>query len=554
VTALSHAWRLTRTIIRYRLFDLLRIAPFDSLPRPWWLRLLAAVFGSRSDPATVGQSLRAALIDLGPVYIKLGQLLSTRADVIPASIAGALAALQDNVPAFPGPVAMTILQDSCNKPVNQIFSWIDEQPLASASIAQVHAARLLSGEEVVVKIKRPDIEQLIEETLSFLRALARHAQSRSELARRLQLLAIIEDYDRTIHAELDLAQEARNTAQLRSNFAHSAWLYVPRPYLALSNNRVLVLERIHGVPISDNAALDRLGVDKALLADRGVRTFFKQVFVDNFFHADMHPGNVFVDVSNPADPKYIALDCAIIGSLTDTDQNYLARNLVAFFNRDYRKVAELYLESGWVPSGTDPAEFASVIEAVCEPHFEKPLGEISFGALLTDLFNTAQRFNMQIQPQLILLQKTLLYIEGLGRSLYPQLDLWQTAKPFMEAWLLERTGPAALLQRVISGLPDIVQAIAEMPSWLPQARGRLLSLERQLAQQADRLAELESGMHSVHRRHRTQQWAAAVLLVAGTLLLLEPVIARELQLNLLQASAGAIGAAGGLMLLVRSLI
>ncbi len=554
MNAWAHGWRLLRTALRYRLLDLLWIDPIAQLPLPRWLRVVARLTGSGQPDNSIGERLLLALIDLGPIYIKLGQLLSTRRDVVPPLIADALAELQDAVPPIDTAKAMEVLRKSLGKPVDTVFEWIDSKPLAAASIAQVHAARLCSGQEVVIKIRRPGLEGLIDETITFLRAAAIAAEKRSPAAHRLRLTAVIDDYDHTIHAELDLAQEGRNTAQLRANFAHSPLLYVPRPWLQYSSREVLVLERIYGVPISDNAALDVAGVDKALLADKGVRTFFKQVFVDNFFHADMHPGNVFVDLSAPKDPKYIALDCAIIGSLTEADQAHLAQSLLAFFNRDYAKVARLYVDYGWAPPFTDVDAFAATIEKVCEPHFAKPLGEISFGAFLTDLFRTAESFDIHMQPQLVLLQKTLLYVEGLGRSLYPQLDLWTTAKPFMETWLLERQGPAAVAGRLIRELPDLLNSLIALPSWLAQTQAKLRSLEALHADQTSRFAKLEAEVAVTARKRRRYQWAAAILLAAGALFLASPVPESASTLSTLQTSAGAFGTVAGLVLLLRTLI
>lgn len=550
----SHAWRLFRVALRHRLLSLVNYAPLKDAPLPAWLKIVASLTSSGTDTVdAVGERLAAALIELGPVYIKLGQLVSTRPDVVPPEIARALSRLQDRVPPFPTDEAMSIVEAGLGRPLDTIFSEIDTTPLASASIAQVHAARLVSGEAVVIKVVRPNIQSSIEETLQFLDDAAKYLEARSNNLRRLRLRQIVDDYDRTIHAELDLVQEARNTSTLRSNFAHSRLLYVPRVHHALCSRQVMVMERITGVPISAIEQMDKAGVDKALLANRGVETFFQQVFVDNFFHADMHPGNVFVDISMPHDPRYIALDCAIIGSLTSSDQDYLARNLVAFFNRDYQGVAQLHIESGWVPANTDMQAFAAVIEEVCEPHFAKPLGEISFGEFLTALFKTAERFNMQIQPQLVLLQKTLLYVEGLGRMLYPQLDLWQTAKPFMEQWLLTRHGPVTQLQRALTHLPETLGALLQLPTWLPQVRERLLAMEQRQAAQAELLLELNQARTASTIRQSRLRIMAVIMLAGAALLLNDPLSSAALQGQLWQTSAGLAGAATGLTLLMRSL-
>lgn len=553
MTSRTHAWRLLRIALKYRLLALLHIEPLSSLPLPRWLRLLVRFTRKDSTPFAAGERLRDALIELGPVYIKLGQLLSTRRDVIPSPIADALASLQDSVPPFSEAAAREILRRSLAQPLHEVFERFDNKPLAAASIAQVHTARLRGGQEVVVKIRRPDIEARIDETLLFLREAAAVAEQRSSAAHRLRVTSIIDDYDRTIHAELDLALEGRNTARLRANFAHSPLLYVPRPWLNLSSRDVLVLERINGVPISDNTALEAAGVDKALLAEKGVLTFFKQVFIDNFFHADMHPGNVFVDLSEPDDPRYIALDCAIIGSLTQSDQQHLAKSLVAFFNRDYARVAQLYAEQGWTPPGTDIVAFAEAIERVCDPHFAKPLGEISFGAFLTDLFQVVESFDIRMQPQLILLQKTLLYVEGLGRSLYPQLDLWTTAKPFMETWLIERNGPAAIASRVMKDLPDVLSALLSLPTLLTETTSRLRSLEILQADQAARLAVVESALTKGRQVRRRTQWAAVALVTAGTLFLFGAFNDSAGAAPVVQTTFGAAGALAGLALLLRTL-
>ena len=549
----SHAWRLFRTALRNRLLGLIDYAPLADLPLPGWLRLLAKLTRPRGDSAqAAGERLCRALIELGPVYVKLGQLLSTRPDIIPPAMAAALSRLQDQVPPFPGEKALGVIGAQFQRPLDSIFRDIDSVPLASASIAQVHAATLLTGEAVVIKVVRPDILASIDETLGFLKAVAQTLESRSSNIRRLRLREVVDDYDRTIHAELDLAQEARNTATLRSNFAYSELLYVPRVHHDLSNRNVMVMERINGIPISAVAQMEAAGVDKALLANRGVETFFKQVFIDNFFHADMHPGNVFVDISTPADPRYIALDCAIIGSLTPGDQEYLARNLVAFFNRDYVGVARLHLESGWVPATTDLAAFSRVIEQVCEPHFEKALADISFSDFLTDLFKTAERFNMQIQPQLVLLQKTLLYVEGLGRSLYPQLDLWKTAKPFMEHWLLDRFGPTALVQRALTRLPETIGLLADLPSWLPQMRHRLIVMEQRLSEQADTIASLKKKPGQPGAGRTVLSLVPLGLVAIGVFLLSTPIETAVLADQLWQTALGLGGVLGGLTLALRN--
>ncbi|MEM9101397.1 MAG: ubiquinone biosynthesis regulatory protein kinase UbiB [Pseudomonadota bacterium] len=400
-----------------------------------------------------GERLCKALYELGPIFVKFGQMLSTRRDILPPDIVDALASLQDKVPPFDSLEAEKIIRRSLHQPFDEVFASFESQALASASIAQVHAAQLCSGEHVVVKVLRPNIDKKINGDLALMQSLANWLVKYFPASRRLKPQEVVKDYDKTIHDELDLMREAANASQLKRNFKDSDLLYVPEIHWDHCSEKVMVSERIYGIPISDIQGLDAAGVNRQVLAERGVKIFFTQVFRDSFFHADMHPGNIFVDASNPELPSYIGIDCGIIGTLNAQDQRYLAENFVAFFNRDYRKVAELHVESGWVPAGTNVEDFESAIRTACEPIFGKPLAEISFGFFLLRLFQTAQRFNMEVQPQLVLLQKTFFYIEGLGRELYPELDLWKTAKPFLEDWLKERLGFMSMLKHVKSDLP-----------------------------------------------------------------------------------------------------
>ncbi len=407
--------------------------------------------------------MREALEDLGPIFIKFGQMLSTRRDLLADDIADELQRLQDAVPAFPGKHATAIIEKAFGKTVAELFESFDEQPLASASVAQVHAAVLKTGEDVIVKVLRPDVLPVIKRDISLLYIIAELAAKYSSQLRRLRPVEVIEEYEKTILDELDLMREAANASQLRRNFEGSNDLYVPEIYWDYVRKNVLVMERIYGTPIRDTESLREQGTDMERLAAMGVEIFFTQVFTHNFFHADMHPGNIFVDTDNPKSPKYIAVDFGIMGTLSQTDKRYLAENFLAFFQRDYNKVARLHVESGWVPSHTRVDEFESAIRSVCEPIFEKPLKEISFGQLLLRLFQTARRFNMEVQPQLVLLQKTLLNIEGLGRQLYPDLDLWKTAKPFLENWMEDQVGPRALLRNIKDDLPYLIEKMPEMP-------------------------------------------------------------------------------------------
>ncbi len=463
--AVRRLFRIQRVVIRYRLDDLL-----FALPLPWWLLAVRFVLPWRWLPRRAselnrGARLRLALQDLGPIFIKFGQMLSTRRDLLPEDIADELMLLQDRVPPFDEQVAVKLIEDQLGATINEVFSRFDLTPLASASVAQVHSARLKTGEEVVVKVVRPGLKPVISQDLAWLFILASTAERLSADARLLHPVDVVSDYEKTIYDELDLLREAANSSQLRRNFEDSQLLYVPQVYWDWCRPKVLVMERIYGVQVNDLATLADQRTDMKLLAERGVEIFFTQVFRDSFFHADMHPGNIFVSTVNPWDPQYIAIDCGIVGSLTPEDQDYLARNLFAFFKRDYRRVAQLHIDSGWVPAETKLNEFEAAIRTVCEPIFEKPLKDISFGQVLMRLFQTARRFNMEVQPQLVLLQKTLLNIEGLGRQLYPDLDLWATAQPYLERWMRERVSPKSLfsnLQSQVEQLPHMANMTRDL--------------------------------------------------------------------------------------------
>ncbi len=453
--AVRRLLRIQRVVIRYRLDDLL----FD-LPLPWWLAALRLFMPWRWLPRkqldlSRGARLRLALQDLGPIFIKFGQLLSTRRDLLPADIADELMLLQDRVPPFDPQKAVALIEEQLGAKVGEVFARFDVEPLASASVAQVHAARLKSGEEVVVKVVRPGLKPVIAQDLAWLFLIARGAERVSADARLLHPVEVVSDYEKTIYDELDLLREAANASQLKRNFEGSEMMYVPQVYWDWCRPKVLVMERIYGIQVTDLETLADQRTDMKMLAERGVEIFFTQVFRDSFFHADMHPGNIFVSTVKPWSPQYIAIDCGIVGSLTPEDQDYLARNLFAFFKRDYRRVAQLHIDSGWVPAQTKLNEFEAAIRTVCEPIFEKPLKDISFGQVLMRLFQTARRFNMEVQPQLVLLQKTLLNIEGLGRQLYPDLDLWTTAQPFLERWMRERVSPKNLLQNLHSQVEQV---------------------------------------------------------------------------------------------------
>lgn len=410
-----------------------------------------------------GEVMRQALEQLGPIFVKFGQILSTRRDLLPDDIADELAKLQDNVPPFPGSIAKEILEKEFGKPLHEIFTTFDLTPLASASIAQVHAATLRNGNEVVVKIVRPHIEKIIVRDISLLYSAASITEKFFPHGKRLRAREIVSELERSIHYELDLQHEGANASLLRRNFLNSQLLYVPEVCWEYSSTHILVMERIGGIPISDIATLQRHGINLRRLAEKGVEIFFTQVFRDNFFHADMHPGNIFVSKDNPFDPHYIAVDFGIMGTLNPQDQRYLAENFLAFFRRDYYRVAQLHIESGWVASNTRVNEFETAIRGVLEPIFQRPLKDISLGKLLIKLFQTARQFNMEVQPQFILLQKTLLNIEGLGRQLYPELDLWSSAKPYLEKWVKEQLGPKALIKKITQHAPYWVDKLVDLP-------------------------------------------------------------------------------------------
>ena len=502
--------RIVGTALRFRLDTIPRALQIDH-----WTRYLFPTSLLPVPQTPEAKRFRLALERLGPVFIKFGQLLSTRRDLLSVEYADELARLQDRVPPFQSATAIATIEREIGRPLNAAFGTFSEQPLASASVAQVHEATLTSGEEVVVKVIRPGIEQVIREDLALILALAKLLERLSSDARRLHLIRVVEDYEKTILAELDLLRESANTVRLRRNFESSPLLYVPKVFDDLSSVNVLVMERVKGVPISDLATLREHGTDLKKLAERGVETFFSQVFNDNFFHADMHPGNIFVDVSDPANPSYIAVDCAIIGQLTKEDQAYLARNILAFFDEDYAEIAKLHSESGWISSSANALEFETTIRQLCQPFFQRPLAEISFGSFLIALFSAARRFDMEVQPQLVLLQKTLLNIEGLGRQLYPDLDLWTTAKPFMDKWTREHYGPGAILKAVVDQGPGLLELLPRVPELLLTGSRQLPELGRLAVEQKQAMENLTSALLSERRRRRRARVAGAVLVVAG---------------------------------------
>lgn len=444
--------------------------------------------------------LRLCIESLGPIFIKFGQMLATRRDLISDDIVDELEVLLDKVPPFPVANAKSIIEKQLGKPINELFQSFDDTVLASASIAQVHCAVLHSGEEVVVKIVRPKIKKIIQRDIALLMVLARFADKYWSEAKRIKPIQIVEEFEKTLYYELDLVREASNASVLKRNFEGSDDLYVPQVYLDYCRTSVLVVERINGIPVSDIKQLNEKGVNLEVLSKKGVDVFFTQVYQHNFFHADMHPGNIFVDATDPENPKYIAVDFGIMGSMTQSDQRYLAENFVAFFNRDYRRVAELHIDSGWVDTDTRIDDFESAIRSVCEPLFEKPLSEISFGYILVRLFETAREFNMEIQPQLLLLQKTFLHIEGLGRQLYPQLNLWDTAKPYLERWLSEQLGVRALVKGFKKNLPYIAENLPEIPQLAYTALKKVAHNELEVNWRSEQLEDIKKEMKRSSRR------------------------------------------------------
>lgn len=518
MTRLQRMFRISWVFCRYRLDIFLPIA---ELPGPLKLFFLLAPWHLFPQPKLDrGDRLRLALEELGPVFVKFGQILSTRRDLLPDDMADSLKTLQDRVPPFPSDVARNIIEKSLGAPVSELFKEFSADPLASASVAQVHAATLLNGQEVVVKVLRPGIEKVIHQDLALMYLMANLLEKYWTEGKRLHPVDVVADYDSTIHDELDLQREAANASQLRRNFEDSPLIYIPFIDWDYTRKSVMVMERIHGIPIADVPALKAAGVNLKVLAEKGVEIFFTQVFRDSFFHADMHPGNIFVDVSNPADPKYIAIDFGIVGTLAPDDQSYLARNLLAFFRRDYRQVAQLHIQSGWVPPDTRVNEFEAAIRTVCEPIFEKPLKDISFGHFLLRLFQTARRFNMEVQPQLVLLQKTLLNVEGLGRQLYPELDLWSTAQPFLESWMRKRIGPAGLIKSLQTHLPSWLEQSPEMPQLVHDALLQLRGAGPTEKQNQDTLALLREQQRRTDRRWR--RGITALALVAAAIIGTQP--------------------------------
>lgn len=441
--------RILMVLAKHRLDDAI-----PSLGLQWLGSLVRLVsFQWRKPKAPYEIRLRLALEQLGPLFIKFGQLLSTRADLFPPAIIDELSQLQDRVPPFDSRLAQQILLNELGRPIQDAFASFEDQPMAAASIAQVHGATLVSGERVVVKILRPDVRAQVRKDLRALYRLARWLAKRVPQLQRFRLLDIVQEMERVLSSELNLRTEGANASLLRHYFDDSPLIYVPKVFWSHTTESVLVLERLQGIRISDRDALVQAGIDIPLLAKRGVEVFFRQAFTHGFFHADMHPGNVFVNPHHPHDPQYMAVDFGIMGTLGAEDRYYLAANMMAFFERDYRRIAQLHVESGWVAKDTSVDHFESTIRTICEPIVGKPFSEISFAQCLAGLLHAAQTFDMVVQPQLLLLQKTLFNIEGLGRELYPELDLWTTAKPFLQRWLREQYSIRGFWKRLRRKLP-----------------------------------------------------------------------------------------------------
>ena len=473
MSRISRLIKINQVFLRYRLDTF-----FKGQPLPWILRGLLLPLNLLPSPTrSRGIRLRSALEDLGPIFIKFGQLLSTRPDLVPADICIELENLQDKVPPFDSAQFVECVESALGDKVDTLFKSFDHQPLASASVAQVHAAVLPGGQEVIVKVIRPGIEKVIDQDCRLLTSVATLIEKYSPDGERLRPVEVARDYRNTIFDELNLQREAANTVTLRRNFENSPLLYVPEIHWSHCNERVLVMERIYATPVTNIAELEEAGTNFKVLAERGVEIFFTQVFEHNFFHADMHPGNIFVDTTKPDEPRYLAVDCAIIGSLSDKDQYFLARILLAVFRRDYRQVAELHAMAGWVGRSASVIEVESAIRTVCEPIFQRPLKEISSGEMLISLFQAARRFDAEVQPSLVLLQKTLLNIEGLGRQLYPDLDLWATAHPFLERWLVKRFGPRNQFRRLLKHGPELLERLPEIPPLVLRSLEQLQKLE-----------------------------------------------------------------------------
>jgi ubiquinone biosynthesis protein len=518
------AWRIGRVLLRYRLDDL-----FDGTPAERWLKLMRP-FVPRASAEIAAQSrgtrLRLALQELGPIFVKFGQILSTRRDLVPADIAEQLTLLQDRVAPFDGAAARAIIEQALGRRIDDAFAGFDTTPLASASIAQVHAATLapVDGQparEVVVKVLRPDIERQIAADIALLKNIAALVDRTHPAADKIRPREIVAEIENTLAAELDLQREAGNASLLRRNWAGSPDLYVPEVIWSHTAERAMTMERVRGIPSDDIAALDAAGIDRKALAAKGVRLFYQQVFRDNFFHADAHAGNIWVDPERKADPRFIALDFGIMGQLSSEDQYYLAENFMAIFNRDYRRIAELHVQAGWMPSHIRIDELEAAARAVCEPYFTRPLSEISLAEVLVKLFRTAQRYELTLQPQLILLQKTLLNIEGVGRQLDPNIDIWAVARPVLERILVERYSPQRLAGEFRKRLPELVTRAPDMPRLLHAWLRQQVEGTHELRMRSTDVREIAATLASMQRRIVASILGVGLLIVAAVLYGLE---------------------------------
>lgn len=529
LSELTRFYRILRIFLSYGLDE---IIPDIRLAKPLRLsfRMLFWIRNRHKDKS-LGERLRLSLQELGPVWIKLGQMLSTRRDLLSKDIVEHLTILQDQVKPFDGKKARQLIENALGGSLETWFSNFDEVALASGSIAQVHTAILNeNNKEIILKVIRPDIQPVIEADIRLMYRLADFLLTISPKIKRLHPREVVREYEKTLLNELDLLLEAANTIQLRRNFEKSDMLYLPEIYSDYCRSNVMVAERIYGIPISDIRALRARGVNLQLLAERGLQVFFTQVFRDSFFHADMHPGNIFVSYENPRHPQYIAIDCGIVGTLNHEDKHYLAENFLAFFNRDYRKVAELHVDSGWVNGNVDMDAFEAAIRRVCEPMFNKPLAQISYGNVLVNLFNTARQFSIEVQPQLVLLEKTLIYVEGLGRQLYPQLNLWKTAKPFLEKWMLEQVGMNAMIKKVKEKAPHWMNTLPELPDMVYNGLVQQSNIQRTI-----------NVLNKSLQQQRKQQNQILFLLGIGSVMLL---IATQLYINQVALWPWILGGAG----------
>ncbi|MCG8672158.1 MAG: ubiquinone biosynthesis regulatory protein kinase UbiB [Pseudomonadales bacterium] len=509
MTRLARLLTILHVFAKYRLDELLPDHP-AALPIRWFIRLFPSAWGRKksTDP---WERLRLALEELGPVFIKFGQLLSTRRDLLPDDAIEDLSKLQDQVPPFSEQAAIDIIESELKAPVTQLFSEFERKPLASASVAQVHTAVLPTGEDVVVKVVRPGIEKVVKRDVALLKSMAKLLVSLIPETTRFHPQQVVSDYEHIILGELDLGHEAANAAQFRRNFEGSPLLYVPDIYWQYSTPNVLTMERIYGVPVSDTEAMEKAGIDLETLSEIGVEIFFTQVFRDNFFHADMHPGNVFVSLEDPNQPQYISLDHAIAGSLSREERSLLARQLMALLDKDYEQIALLLIEAGWVPPHTRVTEFTHALRTVLEPVLEKPLQDIEFGPILVRLFNTARRFEMQALPQFVLLEKTLIHIEGLGRQLYPELDIWSVGRPLLEQWIRDQLGPSSVMQTIKRNGPALAEQIPQIPKMAFEA----LQEVRKLSSNQERILQ---AMHEQHVKSLRKERVTTLLGFAGIII------------------------------------